>query len=445
MDETPKPRKRRRRVVMLVLLLALLAAGAVFGIPYLRYAMDHESTDDAFIEGTVANVSFRTAGHVEVVHIRDNQRLAAGDPIADLDPQPFQVRCRIARAALAAARAKLQGMEARVPLAKESTAADEQAAAAALDVAQAELVAARTQENVARAQLDGARIDVTVAEAEAQQATAAVVAARAQAALDAADLARQRSLFERKAISRADLDRAEAAAHVSEARVDAARKAEAAAAARLQQARTRVRVAEGTLAQETAAVQRAQAAVEEAQAKRRNAASQARQVAVAEADRDEQRAEVERAAATLAQAEMELGYTKLVAPVAGRVTKNTLTRGQWVEPGAAVLALVPDEVWVVANFKETQAGHIRPGQPVTIHVDAFPDHDFHGRVDSLQAGTGSRFSLLPPENATGNYVKVVQRIPVKIVFDPLPDLARTPLAPGMSVVPEVLVTGNPPK
>ncbi len=213
----------------------------------------------------------------------------------------------------------------------------------------------------------------------------------------------------------------------------------AGAEARLEQARTHVQVAEGDLAQARAGVDRAQAALEEALAKQKSAQTKTIEVGVAKAAREEQRAAVDRSAADLESAKLDLGYASLLAPVAGRVTKKSLTVGAWVEPGQAVLALVPDGVWVVANYKETQIQHIRPGQRVRIAVDAFPDQAFTGRVDSIQAGTGSRFSLLPAENATGNYVKVVQRIPVKILFDPLPDLDRFPLSPGMSVVPDIAI------
>ena len=136
--------------------------------------------------------------------------------------------------------------------------------------------------------------------------------------------------------------------------------------------------------------------------------------------------------------ELDLSYTRIAAPAAGRVSRKSVEPGSYVQVGQEIMALVPKEVWVVANFKETQLTDMRPGQPVTIHVDAFPDEDFPGKVDSIQSGTGSRFSLLPPENATGNYVKVVQRVPVKIVFDPFPE-DDILLAPGMSVVPEVRV------
>lgn len=151
-----------------------------------------------------------------------------------------------------------------------------------------------------------------------------------------------------------------------------------------------------------------------------------------------EKAAVEQQTAVLKQAELNLSYTTIVAPEDGRVTRKTVEAGSYVQVGQTLLSLVPKEVWIVANFKETQLTYMRPGQPVTLHADAYPDHDFHGHVDSIQSGTGARFSLLPPENATGNYVKVVQRVPVKIVLDDPAD-AHFLLAPGMSVVPRVRV------
>jgi membrane fusion protein (multidrug efflux system) len=150
------------------------------------------------------------------------------------------------------------------------------------------------------------------------------------------------------------------------------------------------------------------------------------------------RAEIEQARAAVQQAELELSYTTIVAPEAGRITRKSVEAGAYVQVGQALLAVVSDDLWIVANFKETQLTNMTPGQPVEISVDAYPHALFKGHVDSIQAGTGAHFSLLPPENATGNYVKVVQRVPVKIVFDAPPDPQHA-LAPGMSVVPEVKI------
>jgi membrane fusion protein (multidrug efflux system) len=162
------------------------------------------------------------------------------------------------------------------------------------------------------------------------------------------------------------------------------------------------------------------------------------EVVLSEAGVETATAAVQQAEAKLQQAELNLSYTKIIAPMDGRITARTVQMGHYVQPGQALLALVPKDVWVMANFKETQLTYMKPGQPVQLSVDAYPNRKFKGKVDSLQAGTGARFSLLPPENAVGNYIKVVQRVPVKIIFDEeLP--TNLDIAPGMSVVPEVKV------
>jgi membrane fusion protein (multidrug efflux system) len=256
---------------------------------------------------------------------------------------------------------------------------------AKLSQARADLAAARSQSDESQAQ-------VKVSEARTEQAQAAVAAAEAEAQRAANDLKRYESV-ESRAVSQSAFDLAQAQAR--------------AASANLEAARSQAKAAESEVALSEAGVETATAAVQQAEAK-------------------------------VQQAELNLSYTKIVAPRDGRVTARTVELGNYVQPGQVLLTLVPKEVWVVANFKETQLTHLRPGQPVELRVDAYPDRKFRGRVDSLQSGSGARFSLLPPENAVGNYVKVVQRVPVKIVFDePLPDVLD--IAPGMSAVPKVKV------
>ena len=229
-------------------------------------------------------------------------------------------------------------------------------------------------------------------EAKAEQQKAAVVAAQAESARAAADLTRYQSV-ESRAISRSQLDQATAQQRTTAATVEVAG----------------------------------------SQAKAAEAQAELSRVSEAAAE-----ARVEQARAKLRQAELNLSYAKVTAPIAGRVTQRTVEAGIYVQTGQALLALVPDEVWVVANFKENQLERMRPGQPVSIRIDAYPGHEFKGHVDSIQAGSGARFSLLPPENALGNYVKVVQRVPVKIVFDETLD-ATLDIAPGLSVAPKVKV------
>jgi len=251
--------------------------------------------------------------------------------------------------------------------------------------ARADLAAAQSQLNESQAQ-------VKVSEAKVTQAQAAVTAAEAENQRAADDLKRYENV-ESRAISKSALDLAQAQARSANANLVAAY--------------SQTNAAESEVELSEAGVETAKAAVQQAEAK-------------------------------LQQAELNLSYTKIIAPLDARVTARSVQLGNYVQPGQALMALVPRDVWVVANFKETQLTHMKPGQPVELSVDAYPNKKFKGKVDSLQAGTGARFSLLPPENAVGNYIKVVQRIPVKIIFDEeLP--TNLDIAPGMSVVPEVKV------
>ena len=254
-----------------------------------------------------------------------------------------------------------------------------------LHLAQADLTAAQSQ-------LDQARAQVQVSEAKVAQAQAVVVAAEAENERATNNLHRYEAV-ESRAVSESAIDQAQAAAR--------------SATADLAQARSQAKAAEAGVALSQADIETAVAGVQQAKAR-------------------------------LEQAKLNLSYTKVIAPRDGRVTARTAQLGNNVQPGQMLLTLVPTNMWVVANFKETVLTYLRPGEPVELRVDAYPDRTFKGRVDSFQRGTGARFSLLPPENAVGNYVKVVQRVPVKIVFDkPLP--ANLDIAPGMSVVPTVTV------
>jgi membrane fusion protein (multidrug efflux system) len=190
------------------------------------------------------------------------------------------------------------------------------------------------------------------------------------------------------------------------------------------------------LEQAIAAEKSAHANFEDAGAKLRSAQTAPKAIAQAKASSDQLAAQVKQSEADLALAEIDLSNTKIVAPIDGRITKRSVERGNYVQPGQALASLVGNDLWVVANFKETQLHHMHPGQVVKIEIDAYPDTAFNGKVDSIQSGTGAFFSAFPPENATGNFVKIVQRVPVKIVFDPAPDAALA-IGPGMSVVPTV--------
>ena len=264
----------------------------------------------------------------------------------------------------------------------------------------AALNSAVAQLDAARAGLEQGLAHVLTLQATVESDQAAAEAARAQADLGAKDLKRSEDLYNQKVISSQDLDNARASAKATQE----------------------------TLNSDLKKVVSDQAQVNEAKA----------QVGAITALVQSQQAKIDQSTASLDTATLNQSYSKVYAPEDGRVTRKSVAAGDYVQAGQSMFALVPDDVWITANFKENQIGLMRPGQPVEIDVDALPGHEFEGRVDSIQAGSGAAFSLLPPENATGNYVKVVQRVPVKLVFNQQPD-AGLPLGPGESVVPTVKV------
>ena len=339
----PPPSAGRRTKILLGVASGLvLIAVAVFY--YLRFVAPFVTTDDAFIDGYVTQISSRVPGQVGELRTGDNDRVVQGQVLLALDSRDYEVCLAQARADLA----------------------------------------------VAQSQWDQSREQVEVSKARVAQADASVTAVAAQNQHATNDLQRYESV-ESGAVSQSAFDLAQSQARAATANL---------AAAQSQWAAARAEVA---LSQ--AMVTTAAAGVEQAQAKVR-------------------------------QAELNLSYTQILAPRDGRITARTVQLGNYVQPGQSLLTVVSAERWVTANFKETQLTHLRPGQPVELRVDAYPDRVFKGRVDSVQTGSGAEFSLLPPENAVGNYVKVVQRVPVKIVFtEPLP--AELNIAPGMSVVPTV--------
>src|SRR6267143_1770200 len=271
-----------------------------------------------------------------------------------------------------------------------------------------------------------------------RQAQAQVAAAEAEAVRARADAVRNQSLVNVDVVSRQESERTTAAAATADAQLEAARRRVAAAEAQVGEARAAQGAAADQYRQSLSQITGTEAQVGQAVGKLSEAKSAPQQVAVKQSELETTAAEIEQAEAAVRQAELDLSYTKIYAPEDGRITRKSVELGALLQPGQALFLLVPAEMWVLANFKETQLNRMRPGQPVEISLDTYPDKIFRGHVDSFQTGTGSRFSLLPPENATGNYVKIVQRLPVKIVFDELPDSEHL-LAPGLSVEPEVKV------
>jgi membrane fusion protein (multidrug efflux system) len=413
----------RRRALALVLLGVGVLVVGVYGVRAWRHWERHVSTDDAFVEAHVSPVSARVRGTVVAVLVRDNQEVAAGAPLLRLDPRDLEVKVLQARAALATAESRLRLAAAGVPMTDESTRSQ---------VALAEATAAKAALGIdsARRVLDERRSRLVARRATVQAAQADVAAREADGERAALDRARTQALLERRLIARQEFDYADIAFKTAAAALEAARQ-------RLDAARAEVAQAEAELASQEVAIAQAGRQREEAEAGLGDARSRRGEVTVRSAEVASAEAQLAEARAALAEAQLNLEYTTIPAPIDGRVTRRTVEVGQVVQPGQPLLAVVDvGNVWVVANYKETQLTHVRPGQRAWLSIDTHPGLVLRARVDSIQSGTGSRFTLLPPENASGNFVKVVQRIPVKLVLEPGQN-GHALLVPGMSVVPVI--------
>jgi membrane fusion protein, multidrug efflux system len=427
-----------KRPAFKIALAAVALAALGLGLRYYLHARAYETTDDAFIDGSVVQISPKVGGYTTKVAVNDNQRVKKGDLLVEIDSRDYENRVLQAKAQLQAAQSRQKAALLNLALTRVTTSAGVQQASAGLSQARSAVESREAQlgaftNQVAKAHAQVATQLNNVAQSKAQLAAAEAEAVRAQA-----DAQRYQQLFAKDEVSRQQFDAAQTAARSAAAKAEAAGAAVAGAQSLVAELRASERAAEETLRQAQSQVGESKAMVGEATGKLAEANSAPQQIAVSNAQVDTASADIAQAQTALAQAELDLSHTKIYAPEDGVVTKKAVVEGALLNPGQPLLAIVPDELYVTANFKETQLTWMRPGQPVEIRVDAYPGKTFAGKVDSVQAGSGAAFSLLPPENATGNFVKVVQRVPVKIVFTEAPD-KNFPLGPGMSVEPEVKV------
>jgi len=394
--------------------LALAAVVIVGGILlYLWITAGRVATDDAQIDGHITQVSGRVGGTVTKVNVKENQYVEAGTVLVELDPRDYQVAVDRARAELADAQANASGAATGIPLTQVSTESNLRTASGGVEEAQAGVAVADRQVEAARAQLVAAQ-----ARQREKEATAAK---------SAKDVERMKGLAAKEEIAQQQYDAAVSSAESARAAADAAKSDVSAAEVAISVAEQRARQSRGSAAQAQAALQASQTGPE--------------QLRVTKARADMANARVQQMTAALAQAELNLQRTKITAPTAGVVSRKSVEAGQVIQPGQPLFALVSlGDVWVTANYKETQLKRVQPGQRAKITVDGL-DREFEGHVDSIAAATGAKFSLLPPENATGNYVKVVQRVPVKVVFEPGQDPDHR-LRPGMSVTPTIYTNSS---
>jgi len=385
--------------------LGALAVVAVLTVALILYYYNRVSTDDAQVDGHIVPIAAKIYGDVAQVLVDDNQQVKAGQVLVRIDPRDYQARVDQAKAALALAESQAQAAQVGVPLTRETTQSYTSSADAQLANEQAEYDRAKSAyEKDSTAELAFARANVEARQADNERAQA--------------DLARMKPLVEKAEISQQQFDAYRAAARVAESELSAARD-------RLAAAERGAEISKDAMLAAKAKVDQARAGVEQARANHK-------QVPIKQADAAAAVAAVAQAKANLEAAELQLSYTTVIAPVDSVVTKKSVEVGQIVQPGQSLLVLIPlQDIWVTANFKETQLAKVRPGQKAEIHVDMYGE-TFSGHVDSIAGATGARLSLLPPENATGNFVKVVERIPVKILVDSIPP-DKAILRPGMNV------------
>jgi membrane fusion protein, multidrug efflux system len=391
------PARRAKPGLKIVLILLVLAVVVVLVLLYRHYAAS-ESTDDAQIDGYIYPVSPRVSGYVTRVTVDDNQYVEAGTVLVQLDPKDYEVAVANAKATLANGRASAAALVTNVPLTSVNTSSNLSTAQANIEGANAGLAAAQRQ-------FDAAQASLRLAEANDLKAQD--------------DVNRYKPLAAKNEISQQLYIQAEDSQKATAASVEAARASAAATEQSVTQARTK-------LAQ--------------AQAELQYARTRPQQISVQRSRAQAAEAQIQQASAVFDQAQLNLQYTTIVAPVSGIVGQRSVQPGQNVAPGQQLMTIVPldsQNIWVTANFKETQLKYMRPGQPAKVSVDTY-GRTYNGHVINIAGASGARYSLLPPENATGNYVKVVQRIPVKIVFEKGQDPEHL-LRPGMSVEPNVKV------
>jgi len=397
--QAKKAGSSKKWVVLVILLLAAAAGGTAIYAHFL----DRVSSDDANVDGHISAVAPKVSGNVLEVLVEDNQPVKAGQVLVRIDPRDFAARVSMAKAALLQAEGQAHAAQLQVPWTNDTTESNTTAANAQLADAAAEVDRARvTYEMASTSDLAYAEANVRARQASSDRAQA--------------DLARMKPLLEKDEISKLQFDAYVAAARVAESEVDAARE--------------KLASAQKDASIRKAALTAAESRVNQAKAQVATSVANRKQVPIRTADAGTARAAVEAARANLEAAELQLSYATIVAPMDGVVTRKSVEVGQIVQPGQGLMTIVPlQDTWVTANFKETQLANVRPGQRAEIHVDMY-GKSVRGRVDSIAGATGSKMSLLPPENATGNFVKVVQRIPVKILVDENEGLI---LRPGMNV------------
>jgi membrane fusion protein, multidrug efflux system len=439
--EKPATKGRKR----LPLILAGLGIGAtvagIFGYRYWEFISTHETTDNAAVYGHIHQVSSKIGGTVTQVLVNDNQQVQPGQVLVKLDPKDYDNKVQQAQAALESARRQANAAQANIALASQTTTGKTSQAQGDVSTAQAGISTAQAVVQEARAGIPAAQAAVQEAQAGIPLAQSQVAQADANLQKAQADFNRYSRLYAQGAVAGQQLDTARAAYAVAQGQKSSALQSVQQAQARLAAAKVGVAQAQSKLAQAQEGITSARAKLAASRGGLQQATASGQQTTVSRSQYEAAQSAIAQSQAALKDAQLQLSYVNITAPSAGRIGRKNVEIGNRVQSGSPLMAVVDNDYWVVANFKETQLNKMKPKQTVEVKLDAFPNHLFKGYVDSVSPASGAQFSLLPPDNATGNFTKIVQRIPVKVRLDPNSLKGyETRLAPGMSA--EVTVETN---
>ncbi len=463
--ESSTEEKKKSRVPIYIT-TGIILVGAIIGALWWLNTRNYETTEDSFLEGNISQVSPKISARIAKINVKENQLVKKGDLLVELDTSESEAKLEQTKAALKSAVANRDKAKANVALTKKTGVADVNQASSNLKTAkksvektkidatskQTSIEKAKREVQTANANIRRTQSQIPAAQAVLEQAKANVPLTQTKLNVAENDYERHNRLFATGDVSKQKLDQtyqtlseakteklaAQKQIEIAQSQLNSLLRQVDVAKAEANEAEIEIASAENSYRQSLSEVSVVASQADESNGRLQSANSLPEKVAVDSSEINTAEALIAEAQVAVNQAELELSYTKIYAPQAGFVARKTVQEGQLVQPDQTLMAITQNDLWIIANFKETQLDRIKIGQPVEIKIDAYPSVVFHGKVDSFQAGTGSRFSILPAENATGGFVKVVQRVPVKIVFDEMPD-EKLFLVPGMSSVPHVKV------
>lgn len=429
---------RKRNKTPFYIAGGVLLIAATVGFFYWLYARQFEYTDDAFIDGEIVQISPKISAYVDKVLVKENQFVKKGELLIELNSDDLRAKLEFAQSQLRSAEGRRTRAQAQTDLTRVSANATQIQARSNVQTARNFVAQSGSTAEARRAEIRQAESAVKTARANLAKARSQIPQAESNLRLAQNEYSRDLDLFNFGSVSRRTVDQSENVVQRAKAELNTAQNQVSAAESVVEEAEAKVATAQNTYKESIARIQSSESEVDESLGRLKGASSAPERIAVDQSEVGLAEAGIDEVRATIRSVELELESTKIYAPQDGFVTRKNVLEGQLVQPGTALMSISQPDIWIVANFKETQIERISIGQMVDIKVDAYPGKIFRGRIDSFQAGTGSAFSVLPSQNASGNFLKVVQRVPVKIVFTEKPENIHL-LVPGMSVQPKVRV------